>query len=128
MNCNEIRRICDLVFQQGLEAFIYVYQSLFSFFFTILQSQASSWLTDISCYWISEILAFTSTSLLFLYAIVYILRGIGILLSGVIDMTFNKATGGVVSLVHFFISRIFLSIGWIFSTIGNILKRTLFGK
>ena len=98
-----------------------------SFLIALLTDYSSSWITSSTIHAISEGVSFLTTAFIFILIFVFIWKGIGTLLTKLIDVVFMKGGEGILYLAKEAIYKIFASVAWIFSSIANGIKKVLFG-
>ncbi len=98
-----------------------------TFLVTLFSHLFSQWLTETTIYIISEGLALILTTSLFLMLLSFVWKGIGTLVSKVVEIVFLKGGDGIMYLAKQVVYRIFSSIAWIFNGIANGIKKILFG-
>ena len=98
-----------------------------TFLIALLTDHTSSWITSSTIQGISEGVAFVTSAFIFIVFFVFIWKGIGALLTKIIDVLFLKGGDGIMFIAKTAIHRVFASIAWIFSSIANGIKKIFFG-
>lgn len=128
LNTNQLKAWFFQAWAKVITWFNTVCGAIKSFLIALLTDHTSSWITSSTIQGISEGVAFVITAFLFIVIFVFIWKGIGTLLTKLIDVVFLKGGEGILYLAKEAIYRMFASVAWIFSSLASGIKKVLFGK
>ena len=108
------------------------YENLHAFLSNVICEFITEYMADMltpkACWLISHSLASIISLLISLRILIWIYQGFSIVVSRGVTYVLMGSSSALNNIYKGFFVRIFTTIGWIFTSIGNGLKRLLFGK
>jgi len=97
-----------------------------TFLVALLSDYTSTWITSTTIQAIGEVISLVTTAFVFIVIFVFIWRGIGILLTKLIEVAFLKTGDGISFIIKETVYRVFASVAWIFNSLANGIRKVLF--
>ena len=108
------------------------YEDLHAFLSNVFCEFITEYMTDMltpkACWFISHSLASIISLLIFLRILIWLYQGFSYVVSSGVSYVLMGSSSALNNIYKGFFVRVFTTIGWIFTSIGNSLRKLLFGK